>query len=362
MIPPVTAFDPIQIGQLTLPNRIVMAPMTRSRAAGPGLATQLMARYYAQRASAGLIITEGVQPSVVGQGYPTTPGLHTVDQVMSWRAVTEAVHATGGRVYAQLLHTGRIGHPDLLPDGLMPVAPSAVAANGTVFTPHGMNALLTPRELSSAEIAATVHDFAEAARNAIDAGVDGVEVHGANGYLVHQFLSAATNLRRDEWGGPIPNRIQFAIEVVRGIADTIGAHRTALRISPRNSFNDMRESDAAATYFALVERLRPMALAYLHVVEVGDRALTNALRTRYRGTFMLNPHTAPQPTGQRELQLIADGTADLISYGALFLANPDLPRRLARGGPYNTPQRDTFYGGAEHGYTDYPFLSGLEIA
>jgi N-ethylmaleimide reductase len=352
----VTAFDPIQIGQLPLPNRIAMAPMTRSRAAANGLATALMARYYAQRASAGLIITEGIQPSLVGQGYPSTPGLHTVEQVMSWRAVIDAVHAAGGRIYAQLLHTGRIGHPDLLPDGLIPVAPSAIAAHGTVVTPHGRKELLTPRELRSAEVDATVNDYADAARNAIDAGFDGVEVHGANGYLVHQFLAAATNLRTDEWGGSVHNRIRFAVEVVRGIAHTIGAHRTALRISPGNPFNDMTEPDVAATYCALVEQLRPIGLAYLHLVEVGDRALTNALRTRYGGAFMLNPHTGPQPTGTRELQLIENGTADLISYGALFLANPDLPQRLARGGPYNRPHRESFYGGDERGYTDYSIL------
>jgi N-ethylmaleimide reductase len=358
----VTAFDPIQVGQLTLPNRIVMAPMTRSRATGPGLATDLMARYYAQRASAGLIITEGIQPSVVGQGYPSTPGLHTVEQVTSWRAVTDAVHAAGGRIYAQLLHTGRIGHPDLLPGGLMPVAPSAVAAHGTVFTAHGVKQLLTPRELSTSDVAAAVRDFAEAARNAIDAGFDGVELHGANGYLVHQFLSPATNLRTDEWGGSIQNRIRFAVEVLRAIAAAIGAHRTALRISPGNPFNDMTEPDAAATYFALVEQLRLAGLGYLHVVEVGDRSVTNALRARYRGTFMLNPDTAAQPTGPTELQLIEDGTADLISYGALFLANPDLPRRLAHGGPFNTPDHATFYGGTERGYTDYPFLAESDIA
>ena len=253
----VTAFDPIRIGQLMLPNRIVMAPMTRSRAEGPGLATDLMARYYAQRASAGLIMTEGTQPSEVGQGYPSTPGLHSAAQVNSWRAVTDAVHAAGGRIYAQLLHTGRIGHPDLLPDGLMPVAPSAVPARGTVYTARGPKQLLTPRELSTGDVAATVQDFAAAARNAIDAGFDGVEVHGANGYLVHQFLSAATNLRGDEWGGSIPKRVRFAVEVLRAIAEAIGAQRTALRISPGNPFNDMTEPDAAATYFALVEQLAP---------------------------------------------------------------------------------------------------------
>jgi N-ethylmaleimide reductase len=362
LIPRVTAFDPIQIGHLTLPNRIVMAPMTRSRAAGSGLATELMARYYTQRASAGLIVSECIQPSVIGQGYPNTPGLHTVEQVMSWRVVTKAVHAAGGRIYAQLLHTGRIGHPDLLPDGLTPAAPSAVAASGAVVTQDGLKPMCTPRELSTDDVTATVRAFAHAACNAIDAGFDGVEVHGANGYLVHQFLSPATNLRSDEWGGSIPNRIRFGVEVLRAIADVIGAHRTAVRISPGNPFNDMTEPEPAATYSALIEQLRSMGLAYLHVVEVGDRALTNTLRTRYRGTFILNPGTAPRPTGPTELRLVEDDTAELISYGALFLANPDLPRRLARGGPFNTPNRGTFYGGTETGYTDYPFLAESDIA
>jgi N-ethylmaleimide reductase len=358
----VSGFDPMEIGDMTIPNRIVMAPMTRSRADGSGLATELMARYYAQRASAGLIITEGIQPSVVGQGYPSTPGLHSDAQMQSWRVVTDAVHAAGGRIYAQLLHCGRIGHPDLLPDSLVPVAPSAVAARGRIYTPHGMKHFVTPRELSSDEVTATVRDFTTAAANAIDAGFDGVEVHGANGYLVHQFLSAATNQRQDNWGGSIPNRIRFAIEVIEAIADSIGAQRTALRISPGNPYNDMHEDKPAATYFALVERLRPIGMAYLHVVEVGDRALTNALRSRFRGAFMLNPHTAPSPTGRNELELIAEEVADMISYGALFLANPDLPDRLAKGGPFNAPQPDTFYGGGEQGYTDYPTLAHSDVA
>jgi len=352
----VNAFDPMEVGDLTIPNRIVMAPMTRSRAEGPGLATRLMARYYAQRASAGLIVTEGIQPSIVGQGYPSTPGLHTGEQVQSWRTVTDAVHAAGGRIYAQLLHCGRIGHPDLLLDGLIPVAPSAVAAKGGVYTPQGMKDFVTPRALSAREVEETVGDYAAAAANAIDAGFDGVEVHGANGYLVHQFLCAATNRRQDQWGGSIPNRVRFAVEVIGAIAESIGAHRTALRISPGNPFNDMDEPTPAATYFTLAECLRPLGIAYLHIVEVGDRALTGALRTRFRGPVMLNPHTAPAPTGPAELTLIADEVADMISYGALFLANPDLPRRLAAGGPFNVADRHTFYGGGARGYTDYPRL------
>jgi N-ethylmaleimide reductase len=352
-----SAFDPLELDGLRLPNRIVMAPMTRSRAHGPGLsATPLMAEYYAQRAAAGLIITEGIQPSVIGQGYPFTPGLHTAQQVAAWRTVTDAVHAAGGRIFAQLLHTGRIGHPVLLPGGLVPVAPSAVAANGTLFTPAGPKEFVTPRAMSGQEVEQTVDDFATAARNAIEAGFDGIEVHGANGYLVHQFLSPTTNVRTDAWGGSIDNRIRFAVEVIHAIAAAIGPHRTALRISPGNPYNDMSEPDVPLTYVTLTEALRPLGLAYLHVVEVGDRGLTHRLRKEFGGPFMLNPRTAPRPTGHTELGLVEDGTTDLISFGALFLANPDLPRRLAAGGPFNTPDPATFYGGGAHGYTDYPTL------
>jgi N-ethylmaleimide reductase len=350
-----SAFDPIDLGELRLPNRIVMAPMTRSRAHGPSLSpTPMTAEYYTQRASAGLIITEGTQPSVTGQGYPATPGLHNATQVAAWRAVTESVHAAGGRIFAQLLHTGRIGHPSLLPDGLVPVAPSAVAAAGSVFTPQGPRPFVSPRPLSGQDVEDTMGDFVRAARNAMAAGFDGVEVHGANGYLVHQFLAPATNRRTDAWGGSLGNRIRFPVELMHAIAAAIGPHRAALRLSPGNPFNDMSEPDPEPTYRALVEALRPMDLAYLHLIEVGDRALTRRLRTAFDGPFMLNPHTGARPTRHYELALIEDGTADLISYGALFLANPDLPRRLASGGPYNTPDRASFYGGDERGYTDYP--------
>lgn len=211
--------------------------------------------------------------------------------------------------------------------------------------------------MSAREVEQTIEDFATAARNAITAGFDGIEVHGANGYLVHQFLSPTTNVRTDTWGGdPIANRIRFAVELMQAIADAIGPHRTALRISPGNPFNDMSEPDVAPTYVALTEALRRMGLAYLHLVEAGDRSLTHRLRKEFGGPVMLNPRTAPHPTGPTELGLIEDGTADLISFGALFLANPDLPRRLAGGGPFNTPDPATFYGGGERGYTDYPEL------
>ncbi|WP_330456115.1 alkene reductase [Streptomyces sp. NBC_00820] len=352
-----SAFDPIDLGGKRLANRIAMAPMTRSRAYGPGASpTAAMTTYYTQRAGAGLLITEGAQPSVIGQGYTNTPGLHSAEQVEAWREVTDAVHREGSVIYAQLLHTGRIGHPSLLPDGMFPVGPSPVAASGQVFTQDGMRDFVTPVELTEAAITETIEDFARAARNAIAAGFDGVELHGANGYLIHQFLSTNANRRTDGWGGSVQGRIRFAVELARAVADAIGAHRVGLRVSPAGVFNDITEDGYRDTYLALVEALEPIDLAYLHVMESGDRELTSALRKSFSGTFILNPHTPGSMTGLDDLALIEDGTADIISFGALFLANPDLPARLAAGGPFNTPDRATYYGGDERGYTDYPTL------
>lgn len=352
-----TAFDPIDLAGVRLPNRIVMAPMTRSRAYGPGASpTASMATYYAQRASAGLIISEGIQPSAQGQGYPDTPGLHSETQTEGWRAVTGAVHAAGGRIFAQLMHTGRIGHPSLLPPGLVPVGPSPIAAKGQVFTHEGALDFVTPGELTPAEIGQTVAQFAAAAANAIAAGFDGVEIHGANGYLVHQFLSDNANRRTDAWGGTAAKRARFAAELLAAVAAEIGAHRTALRISPQNPYNDVVEENPRETYRALVERINPLALAYLHTAEGPDRGLTLELRKQFDGVFVLNPKTHGRPTGPEDLGLIADGTADMLSFGTLFLANPDLPRRLAAGGPFNVPHRPTYYGGDDRGYTDYAVL------
>lgn len=356
------AFEPIDLRGTPLANRIAMAPMTRSRAFGPGLTpTDSTVEYYAQRASAGLIITEGIQPSVVGQGYPDTPGLHSEEQVAAWRRVTDAVHAAGGRIFAQLMHAGRIGHPSLLPDGLVPVGASAVAAAGQLFTHEGPKDLVTPRELTADEVRATIADFAAAARNAIEAGFDGVELHGANGYLIHQFLAPNTNLREDEWGGPAEARIRFALEATRAVVAAIGAERTAIRISPANPYNDIAEplEEAEMAYPALVRELDVLDLAYLHVLEGGPelRELTLALRKEYSGTVVLNAATEG-PTGPGALDLIEDGVADIVSYGALFLANPDLPARLKAGGPFNTPDTATFFGGGDKGYTDYPALAG----
>ncbi|WP_371494997.1 alkene reductase [Kitasatospora sp. NBC_00374] len=352
-----TAFDPIVLGGRRLSSRVVMAPMTRSRAFGPGAEpTELMATYYAQRATAGLIVTEGIQPSTVGQGYPDTPGLHTSGQVAAWRTVTDAVHREGGVIFAQLMHTGRIGHPSLLPEGLVPVGPSAVAAKGQVFTHEGPKEYVTPKELSEAEIRQTVDDFAAAARNAIEAGFDGVELHGANGYLIHQFLAPNSNRRTDAWGGEAEGRIRFAVEVVTAVAEAVGGHRVGLRLSPGNPYNDIAEDNPAEVYEALLGRIAGLDLAYLHLLEGPDRDLTNRLRKAWPGTFVLNPFTYPEVTGPEALKMVEDGAVDMVAYGALFLANPDLPARLAAGGPFNTPDPATFYGGDHRGYTDYPTL------
>ncbi|MYS25051.1 N-ethylmaleimide reductase [Streptomyces sp. DvalAA-14] len=354
-----TAFDPIDLAGLRLANRIVMAPMTRSRAYGPGLSpTEAAVAYYGQRASAGLIITEGTQPSPAGQGYPDTPGLHSAEQVAAWRKVTDAVHTAGGRIFAQLMHTGRIGHPSVSPHGLVPVSASPVAPQGRIYTADGPREYVVPVALDEDGIRRTIADHVAAARNAIRAGFDGVEVHGANGYLVHQFLAPNSNLRTDAWGGDHEGRGRFAVELVRAVADAIGADRTGLRISPGNPLGDIDEPDPDPTYLALVRALEEIGPAYLHLTESADRALTLELRKRFSGVLILNARTVGRPSGPEELTLIEDGTADMLSYGALFLANPDLPRRLRAGGPFNTPDRATFYGGDERGYTDYPALDG----
>jgi N-ethylmaleimide reductase len=352
-----TAFEPVTIGRYTATSRVVMAPMTRSRAYGPGASpTELMATYYAQRASAGLIITEGTQPSPVGQGYPNTPGLHTAQQVEAWRPVTAAVHERGGLIFAQLMHTGRIGHPSLFKEQLTPVAPSPVKAAGTVFTIDGPREFVTPQPLDHAGIRETIEAFASSARNAIAAGFDGVELHGANGYLLHQFLSTNANQRDDEWGGTVGGRIRLTVEVAKAVADAIDADRVGLRISPANPYNDIVEDNHRDTYSALVDALNPLGLAYLHIAEGPDTEFTGQLREQWSGPLILNPFTPGAHTGPEALKLIETGAADLVSFAALFLANPDLPRRLQAGGLFNTPDYAKAYGGNDEGYTDYPTL------
>ncbi|GLF98661.1 alkene reductase [Streptomyces yaizuensis] len=356
-----TAFDPIDLSGVRLASRIAMAPMTRSRAYGPGLTpTESTVRYYAQRAGAGLIITEGIQPSATGQGYPDTPGLHTDEQVAAWREVTAAVHARGGRIFAQLMHAGRIGHPLLFPDGRSSVAPSAVAAAGQIYTHEGMKDFPEPRALAAEEIPSVIAEYAHSARNAIAAGFDGVEIHGANGYLIHQFLAPNTNRRTDGWGGSVEGRIRFATEVTEAVVAAIGAARTAIRLSPANPYNDMDEPDAGEVYPELIRRLEPLGLAYVHVTEITEAArdITLALRKEYSGTLVLNPVTEG-PTDHRALPLIEDGIADILAFGSLYLANPDLPERLRQAGPYNTPDPAAFFGGGDQGYTDYPELAAV---
>lgn len=351
-----TAFDGIRLGRYTTRNRVVMAPMTRSRAYGPGgTPTELMARYYGQRAAAGLIVTEGTQPSAVGQGYVNTPGLHTAPQIEAWKRVTAAVHERGGLIFAQLMHSGRIGHPSL--HGATPVGASAVAAAGQVHTAEGLQDLVTPEPLDEDAIRETIADFADAARNAIEAGFDGVELHGANGYLLHQFLSTNANVRTDGWGGTIEGRIRLTVEVARAVAAAIGADRVGLRISPSNPFNDIAEDGHRETYLALIDELNPLGLAYLHVAEGPDTEFTPQLRERWQGPVILNPFTPGAWTGPEALKLVETGEADLVSYGALFLSNPDLPERLAAGGPFNQPDYTKAFGGDHTGYTDYPALA-----
>ncbi len=357
-----TAFEPIEVGTHTLENRIVMSPMTRSRAYGEGFSpTPLMAEYYAQRASAGLIVTEGTQPNAIGQGYPNTPGLHTPRQVEGWRRVTDAVHAEDGVIFAQLMHTGRIGHPSNYPEPATPVGASAIRAAGQIFTATGLQDYVVPEPLTGEQIRETIADFARAATNAIEAGFDGVELHGANGYLLQQFLSTNANQRDDEWGGSPQNRARLTIEATRAVAEAIGAERTALRISPASPLGDLVEDDYTATYPIVVDALNRLGdgrgLAYLHVLESQAPDFTPVLRAAWDGVMILNPSTPGSRTGPEQLPLIEQGATDMLSFGQLFIANPDLPQRLATGGLLALPDMSKAYGGDEHGYTDYPTLS-----
>ncbi|GII03200.1 alkene reductase [Planobispora takensis] len=347
---PFTTFD---LGDLRLPNRLVMAPMTRSRAYVDGIPSSLTALYYAQRASAGLIVTEGIQPSHAGKGYMNTPGLHTDEQVTGWREVTDAVHAAGGRIFAQIMHSGRIGHPDNT--GHLPVAPSAVRPAAQIFTPNGPQDVPDPVELSTAEVEATVQDFANAARRAIEAGFDGVELHGANGYLIHQFLSQNANLRDDRFGGSVENRIRFAVEVAEAVVEAIGPSRVGIRISPATGVQDLVEDDAHEVYPALVSALAGLDLAYLHLLTGPSDELNLRIRELWPNTLIVNDPSAGQPAEALDRWL--DRGADLVALGQYFLANPDLPLRLRLGAPLNEPDLSTAFGGDHRGYTDYPALA-----
>ncbi|WP_322093185.1 alkene reductase [Paraburkholderia bannensis] len=355
-----TVFEPVSVGRYTLQNRLVMAPMTRSRAQFDGTPGALAAEYYAQRASVGLIVTEGTQPSDDGQGYLMTPGIYTDAHVAGWKHVTNAVHAKGGHVFIQLMHAGRMSHPDNTPHHRQAVAPSAIAPGTGMFTAKGMQDIPVPRAMSTAEVRQTVADFAFAARRAIDAGADGIEIHGANAYLVQQFIAPSANTRTDEYGGSIENRARFAIEVATAIAREIGADRTAIRLSPGMALWGIDEGDEGpALYRYLVAELDKLGLAYLHIAHQGNEPLLAEIRALWRGTLIVN-----RPGRPRE-QVGADtaaGVADLESYGAMVLANPDFVERIKTDAPMNEPRREGFFGGTEKFYTDYPTLSEANAA
>jgi N-ethylmaleimide reductase len=360
MMSGVDIFSPFTLGPLTLPNRVVMAPMTRNRA-GPGnVPVPLNATYYAQRASAGLIVSEATQVSPQGVGYPGTPGIHSPEQVAGWKLVTDAVHRAGGRIYLQLWHVGRISHPSLQPSGALPVAPSAIAPAGQAMTYDGMKPFVTPRALETAEIAGVVEDFRRGAENARQSGFDGVELHGANGYLIDQFLRDGSNKRTDRYGGGAANRARLLIEVTEAITGVWGADRVGVRLSPAAAFNDMADSHPAATFSAAVSELNRFGLAYLHIVEpiAGDAVAAGEMpdirffRKIWRGALIGNKGYDLAHANA----VIRDGSADLVSFAALFIANPDLPERFRRGGPFNPPDRKSFYGGSASGYTDYPAI------
>ncbi|MEU0938239.1 alkene reductase [Embleya sp. NPDC005971] len=346
---------PHRHGVLDLPNRIAMAPMTRGRAHDTtGVPSEHAAAYYTQRAGAGLLITEGISIHPLGKSGPGIPGLHTDEQVAGWREITAAVHDAGGRIFAQLWHVGRMTHPVTL-DGATPTAPSEVPiTEAPIFTREGLLPHVTPRALTVAEIRDLVAAFARAAGRAIEAGFDGVEIHGANGYLFQQFLAENTNLRSDRYGGSAENRLRFVLEVVDAVAAEIGADRVGLRISPDNPENQIRESNARETYRALVDALDPLGLAYLHVLERGDYPALADLRPRWSGTLIAN-HNGPTPVDPATAErLLATELADVVAFGRLFITNPDLPARIAAGLPLAGPPVADVYGGGARGYVDYP--------
>ena len=347
-----TLFDPIRVGNIELDNRIIMAPMTRSRATDEGVQPAFVAEYYGQRASAGLIITEATNISPMAKGYVRTPGIYTREQIDSWRPVTAAVHSRGGKIFLQIFHTGRIALPDLLPGHAQPVAPSAVRAQGQNYTDEGMKEFVTPREITLEEIAQTVKDFGTAARNAITAGFDGVELHAASGYLVQQFLTTNVNLRNDEYGGSIENRTRFLFEALDAMASEVGSRRVGVKLSPRMPFNDIEERDADEVYPYILERLNDKQLAYVHVGDHVGEDWHARLRPVYQGVYFAGANF----TRESGAELLGRGGADAIAYGVKFLANPDLPERFKRHAALNEPDKATFYTPGERGYTDYPTL------
>ncbi len=358
-----TLFTPVKLGAYELPNRIVMAPMTRLRADGT-VPWSLNATYYAQRAAAGLIVTECTMVSPLSLGYMNCPGIYTPAQVEGWRLVTEAVHAVGGRIFLQLWHAGRISHPSLL-NGELPIAPSAIAATGELHTPIGKVKMEAPRALEIAEISPVVEQFRQGAENARAAGFDGVELHGAFGYLIDQFLQDVSNQRTDEYGGSIENRARFLLEVVGAVTEVWGGDRVGIKLSPSNTFYGMGDSNPEATFGYVIKTLNQFGLAYIHLMEPNEADLqkpvlnpvTSRFRPLYQGTIITNGGY----DRNKGNTAIVNGDANLVSFGQLFIANPDLPWRLEHNAPLNEPNPQTFYGqgkaGAEKGYTDYAFFS-----
>lgn len=349
-------FSPIKLRDTKLENRMVMAPLTRNRAP-ESLATPMMAEYYTQRATAGLIITEGAQISEQAVGYPATPGIYSDAQVESWKTVTDAVHAKGGRIFVQLWHCGRISHPDFH-DGALPVAPSAIQAEGQAFTYEGLKDFVCPRALELDEIPSIIEHYRVAAKQAMKAGFDGVEIHAANGYLLDQFLRDGTNTRNDMYGGSIENRARLLLEVTETICKEIGADKVGIRISPINGFNDMHDSQPQALFNHVASALSALKPAYLHAVEVtmtGEQAThvdMTQIRQHFSGIYIANGGYDKE----RGNQAITSGAADMVAYGVAFLANPDLPERFKQDASLNEADSSSFYGGDAHGYTDYPTL------
>lgn len=349
-------FNRCAVGEISLANRIVMAPMTRSRAGDGDVPTDLHVEYYRQRASAGLIITEGVQPSPNGKGYCRTPGIHSPAQIDAWRRVTDAVHGEGGRIVLQIMHVGRVAsHLNKAADAET-VAPSAIRAAGEIFTEQGMVPLDEPRALDIAEIPGVQEEFVQAARNAIAAGFDGVELHCTSGYLPAQFLSSGSNHRTDSYGGNVQNRIRFVVETLEAMAAAVGAGRVGFRICPGNPFNDIHDDAPAETYGALMDALAPLKLAYLHLIDVPNPQLDSfaLVRGRWKQALILNRDEMPLGVAR---EMVASGDADLISFGRRFISNPDLVHRFRTGAELAALDPSTLYSPGEQGYTDYPALA-----
>lgn len=352
--------DSYELGPLTLPNRIIMAPMTRNRAQGT-IPNEMMAEYYRQRAEAGLIITEATQVAPLGQGYPNTPGIHADEQIEGWKAITDAVHEAGGRIFLQLWHVGRISHPSFH-DGALPVAPSAIQPEGETLTADfEMEPFPTPRALTTDEVEDVIEQYRQGAANAKAAGFDGVEIHGANGYLIDQFLQTGTNRRTDRYGGSTENRVRFLLDVTDAVTKEWDADRVSVRLSPNGAFNDMHDDEPKITFGYAAEKLNTRGLAYLHVVENtfdDDTPVSAFMRKAYDGPLMAAGEY-DRESGEEALQ---EGRLDLVAYARHFLANPDLPTRFAKDAPLNDWDRDTFYGGGADGYIDYPTLKKMHEA